>query len=120
LKTDGTVVAWGYNTSGQTNVPVWLTNVVAVAGGDSHSLALMGGLGPAAGTLSLVNSTLRSNVFTISVPTVRGRAYFLEYKDSLTDLRWMMRQPVPGDGTIRQLDDPSATTAQRFYRVRQQ
>jgi hypothetical protein len=44
----------------------------------------------------------------------------LEYKDSLTDLRWMMRQPVPGDGTIRQLDDPSATTAQRFYRVRQQ
>jgi hypothetical protein len=120
LKADGTVVAWGYNTSGQTNVPVWLTNVVAVAGGDSHSLALMGGLGPAAGTLSLVNSTLRSNVFTISVPTVRGRAYFLEYKDSLADPRWMMRQPVPGDGTIRQLADPSATTAQRFYRVRQQ
>jgi hypothetical protein len=31
-----------------------------------------------------------------------------------------MRPPVPGDGTIKQLADPSATSAQRFYRVRQQ
>lgn len=36
----GTVTAWGYNLSGQTNVPVGLSNVVAVAGGRSHSIGL--------------------------------------------------------------------------------
>jgi hypothetical protein len=40
LKTDGTVVAWGYNGSGQTTVPPGLTGVTAIAAGDSHSLAL--------------------------------------------------------------------------------
>ncbi len=34
------VVAWGLNSSGQTNVPPALTNVVAIAGGGAHSLAL--------------------------------------------------------------------------------
>jgi hypothetical protein len=36
----GTVVAWGDNSHAQTNVPPDLTNVVAVAGGSFHSLAL--------------------------------------------------------------------------------
>ena len=40
LKADGTVVAWGYNNSGQTNVPAGLSGVVAVAAGGWHSLAL--------------------------------------------------------------------------------
>jgi hypothetical protein len=34
------VAAWGANYSGQTTVPAGLTNVVAIAGGASHSLAL--------------------------------------------------------------------------------
>lgn len=38
--TDGTVVAWGSNGHGQANVPASLTNVVAIAGGGSHSVAL--------------------------------------------------------------------------------
>ncbi|MBI5383402.1 MAG: immunoglobulin domain-containing protein [Verrucomicrobia bacterium] len=36
----GWVIAWGDNSFGQTNVPCGLSNVVAVAGGASHSLAL--------------------------------------------------------------------------------
>ena len=40
VKSDGTVVAWGLNDHGQTDVPVGLNNVVAVTGGDSFSLAL--------------------------------------------------------------------------------
>ncbi|MDB6111259.1 MAG: Immunoglobulin I-set domain protein [Pedosphaera sp.] len=35
-----TVVAWGANFFGQTNVPPGLTNAVAIAGGENHSLAL--------------------------------------------------------------------------------
>ncbi len=34
------VVAWGWNEYGQTNVPAGLSNVVAVAAGSGHSLAL--------------------------------------------------------------------------------
>ncbi|MFZ1072726.1 MAG: hypothetical protein WAO21_04755 [Verrucomicrobiia bacterium] len=40
LRTDGTVVAWGEDSSGQTDIPPNLTNVVSIAAGSSHSLAL--------------------------------------------------------------------------------
>jgi hypothetical protein len=40
LKNDGTVVAWGSNYSGQTNVPAGLTGVTAIAAGGSHTVAL--------------------------------------------------------------------------------
>src|SRR5438876_1114175 len=39
--TPGTVVAWGYNVFGQTNVPAGLSGVTAIATGGSHSLALV-------------------------------------------------------------------------------
>jgi hypothetical protein len=40
LKSDRTVVAWGQNSFGQTNVPAGLSNVVAIAAGYAHNLAL--------------------------------------------------------------------------------
>jgi alpha-tubulin suppressor-like RCC1 family protein len=40
LNPDGTVVAWANTFSSSTNVPAGLTNVVAIAGGVAHSLAL--------------------------------------------------------------------------------
>jgi alpha-tubulin suppressor-like RCC1 family protein len=40
LKSDGRVVAWGYNFNNQTAVPVGATNVVAIAAGGNHSIAL--------------------------------------------------------------------------------
>ena len=40
LRYDGTVVAWGDDSAGQTNVPPGLSNVVAVAAGGFHSVAL--------------------------------------------------------------------------------
>jgi len=39
-KADGTVIAWGQNDFGQTNVPAGLANVQAISAGGSHSLAL--------------------------------------------------------------------------------
>src|SRR5258708_1619242 len=39
LKSDGTVVGWGYNDYGQSTVPANLTGVIAIAAGDAHSLA---------------------------------------------------------------------------------
>jgi hypothetical protein len=40
LRENGTIVAWGNNSAGQTNVPTNLSNVMAVAAGAAHSLAL--------------------------------------------------------------------------------
>jgi hypothetical protein len=40
LKAAGTVAVWGQGTYGQTNLPAGLTNVVAIADGRRHSLAL--------------------------------------------------------------------------------
>jgi Regulator of chromosome condensation (RCC1) repeat len=40
LKADGTVIGWGDNDLGETNIPAGLTNVVAIAAGDEFSLAL--------------------------------------------------------------------------------
>ena len=40
LKKDGTVVAWGNDSYGQTKVPSGFKNVIAIAVGFDHSLAL--------------------------------------------------------------------------------
>jgi uncharacterized delta-60 repeat protein len=42
LKGDGTVVAWGWNGDGQTNVPTGLSGVTAIEAGGSHTVALKG------------------------------------------------------------------------------
>ena len=39
---DGTVRAWGSNSSGQTTIPNGLTGVVAIAAGSNHTVALLG------------------------------------------------------------------------------
>src|SRR5437660_9164721 len=40
VASNGTVVAWGGNAFGQTTVPAGLSNVIAIAAGDHHNLAL--------------------------------------------------------------------------------
>ncbi|MDI9338781.1 MAG: hypothetical protein QM539_10205 [Alphaproteobacteria bacterium] len=41
LQSNGTVVAWGYNYYGETNVPNGLTDVVAIAACTAYSVALV-------------------------------------------------------------------------------
>jgi len=57
------------------------------------------------------------STFRVSVATVPGRSYALEFKNALTDAAWTALAPVPGDGTIKILQDTGATGPQRLYRV---
>jgi hypothetical protein len=117
LRTDGTVVAWGANSDGQTNVPPGLTNVVAIAAGGDHSLALVGD-GPPVLQRPVVNPAWDTNGFSVSVPTQNGRVYALEYKASPSGGNWTPLPLAAGAGGVLSLTDLTATNSQRFYRVR--
>ncbi len=56
-------------------------------------------------------------MFSIAVPTVSGKTYILECTDSLTHGDWKVVTEVVGDGTVKVISDPAASSPQRFYRV---
>jgi alpha-tubulin suppressor-like RCC1 family protein len=121
LKADGTVVAWLINTSedyGQATVPAGLSNVVAIAAGGFHTLALVGE-GPPVLRAPMANPTVGADGLSVSLPSQSGRAYRLEFKNLLTDGAWTPLPLAAGTRDWLTLMDPTATTAQRFYRVRQ-
>ena len=62
----------------------------------------------------------QDDVFRVSVPTLNGRTYTLQFIDQLPGTNWTDLQSVSGDGTLRVLIDSSVTNQQRFYRVRMQ
>jgi hypothetical protein len=114
---DGTVVAWGNNSQGLTNIPAGLTNVVAVAAGNNYNLALVG-TGPPVVNAIIQNPTFSDSGFGFSLPTQSGRVYALEYKTSLADAVWTALPLVAGNGTNAIMTDPTPGSSQRFYRVR--
>lgn len=56
--------------------------------------------------------------FQVSVPSLPGRRYVLEFTDRLPGSTWTALPGIEGDGTVLRLVDPGATNQQRFYRVR--
>jgi hypothetical protein len=70
-------------------------------------------------TVPLVSEVnCQDGVFQVSVPTLNGTLYTLQFIDDLTGTNnWTDLQSLSGDGTLRVLIDTSATNAQRFYRV---
>jgi alpha-tubulin suppressor-like RCC1 family protein len=116
LKRDGTLTGLGAQYLGQTNVYLNLSNVLAIAIGYSHHMAIVGDSLP----LPLeepMGAAFTEGRFTIAQPTSRGRTYRLEYKDSTTGSDWQMLPPVPGDGTVQILSDPQPIAPLRLYRV---
>ncbi len=119
LRRDGTVVAWGRNLWGQTSVPAGLSNVVAIACGQEASYALVGA-GEFEPFATCMNPCYSDSKFSVTVATVQGRNYQLEFKDSLLESYWRTALvAAPGDGAARRLTDPAASAPRRFYRVRQ-
>jgi hypothetical protein len=73
------------------------------------------------GTIPIVSQAAYQNgVFQLSVPTLSGRLYILQFTDKLPATNWTDIQSSSGNGTPRVLTDSSATNHQRYYRVRMQ
>ncbi len=112
---DGTAIGWGDNFYGQSSLPRTLTNVVAVAAGNAHSLELFG-LRPApqAGAPSW-----KANTFSVPVQTFADRLYSLEYVPNLLSTNWLPLPLTRGTGGVQVITDGPTTDPQRYYRVRQ-
>lgn len=127
LKADGSVVAWGAGTTsennplyapnyGQSIVPSGATGSIMLSVGYDFSLALVGEL--VAPNINMpTENALQSGSFALALPTIRGRLYRLEARDSLDRGSWTMVQVITGDGTSKSLRDTNATVSSRFYRV---
>jgi len=70
--------------------------------------ALQGGSGEGSGSRSIV----------LSVQTLLGVSYALEFADSLSEPVWSLSTGFSGDGELRVITDLPSTSAQRFYRLR--
>lgn len=116
LRRDDTLTGLGSQYLGQSNVWMNLSNVLAIAIGYTHHLAIVGDSFPQP-IEPMLNAGFNNGQFTIAQPTAVGRSYWLEYKNSLND-DWQIFPPVPGNGSMQILGDPDPPPAQRFYRVR--
>ena len=136
LRSDGTVVGWGSNEAwansdcqfigntncirepaGQIDIPPGLSNVMAIAAGNFHSLALK--TDPTASPPVLLSDpTCVGNTFSASAKTQSGSVYMLQYNDSLVTTNWISLPLVPGTGAKRIFSDSTAGEATRFYRLR--
>jgi hypothetical protein len=72
-------MGWGLNNFGQADVPAGLTNVIAIASGQFHSLALIGD-GPPGIQISSANLTVGINSLRILLSTQSGKVYVLQHK----------------------------------------
>jgi len=115
LRRDGTLAGFGASYLGQSNVWMNLSNVLAIAPGYGHHLAIVGDTLPTP-IEPLAGIALTNGQFAIQQPTSVGRAYRLEYQDTL-NADWQMVPPAPGNGEIQTLADPHPAPMQRFYRV---
>jgi len=113
LRADGRVIEWG---SPYLTPPSGLSNVVAVAIGETIGLALIDDEPMLLETE--IEARLTPTGIVIPVPTQSGRVYALEYTASLEQVDWKLLPLVAGNGSLRELSDSTLAESQRFYRVR--
>ncbi len=119
VRTDGTAAAWGYNVHLETQLPAGLSNVIEVAGGLYHSMALVGDKPSVMLSRAFADGLRRdASGFSLSIPSLSGHVYRLEFRNSLSDQNWIALPLVAGNGGSLTLTDSFSTNAARFYRVR--
>ena len=99
LKTDGTLVAWGDNAAGQTNIPNTLTNVASVAAGARHTAVLR-----ANGTVIIIGDcTADPYSLTNVLALAAGHRFTVALKNDGTLVAW-------GDNASGQTNVPNTLT----------
>jgi hypothetical protein len=129
--------AWRFNGTNLpaalgTNAALVLANVQTNQAGDYSVVVtnLSGSVTSTVATLTVFQATtiteaaydpLTGNI-KFSFVTVPGSTYIVEYKDALDDPSWQTLRTIPGDGTVKTIEDPvrQPPPSQRFYRVRTQ
>jgi len=112
-----------------TNAGLTLTNVQPAQAGD-YSVTVSNGVGTATSmmaqlivfvrpSLTLVSSGVSQTAVSISINSVAGVPYILQYKNALTDAGWTSISPtLQGTGQAIILSDTNGpSTSSRFYRV---
>ena len=107
------LVPWGNNAGGQTNVPAELTNVVAIATGGELSLALL--WQPTVPTPWLELSRDVSGL-ALQAHGVPGISCQLLRASRLTG-PWLPTQPVTFTNAVHQLRPPDTSEPAQFYRL---
>jgi hypothetical protein len=69
---------------------------------------------------SLMNMSYTPGTFSFSFSTQSGFEYVIEYKNTLPGGNWTVLQTVTGDGSVKVINDGTATVPTRFYHVRVQ
>jgi GH25 family lysozyme M1 (1,4-beta-N-acetylmuramidase) len=116
LRADGTIVAWGADWNRQCDVPPAMAPASGIAAGEAHTVVLLADSLPVP---LLLNPACKSASFKAIIQTLGRRNYALDYRNSLTASNWTALSTNAGNGALRVLVDPTATAAQRFYRMRQ-
>jgi hypothetical protein len=126
------IYQWSFNgtvLAGARTNELRLTNVQASQAGSYVLLVtnLSGSATSAAAQLKVLVApsasapVLTSSGVSISVETVLGLNYLLEYKNELQDPGWTAATTwLPGTGGIVVLQDTNSTSSSRFYRIRGQ
>jgi len=73
---------------------------------------------PAIPPTTLVQPRLQAGHLTVTVQSVLGVRYILEFKTSLTDPAWTTINTTPGNGQVITITDPASGATRRFYHVR--
>jgi hypothetical protein len=61
---------------------------------------------------------LANGTISLTLPSVPGKTYRVEYTDDLSAAQWFQLPDVFATGQTLTINDNAATTSQRFYRVR--
>ncbi len=73
---------------------------------------------PPARPITIINPGLSASGFGLSFQSEPGRNYTVEFASSLSLRDWTAFKSVVGTGGIVTVEDPTATTGPRYYRVR--
>ncbi len=107
------VVAWGNNEHGQTDVPGGLSNVVAIAAGSTHSLALLAQPTVPTPRLALSRGLSGLEFQAHGAPGISGT---LLRADRLPG-PWLPAQPVTFTNAVHILPTPDLSAPAQFYRL---